>query len=168
MVYVYCIVYCALCYCSISFYFVIFVLFSSMFLFSCPRGSFVDVPLIFSRPTDHVQYRIGKRVVYHWAFVWLRPDPISSSVHACYACCYSTVHFVAIVGVGKRGARIKCSMVITYGRERFFPCPRSRLRIWSRKTGLAAPSRVSLLILHTQQANLVLYSRNFPPAFRDY
>ena len=31
-----------------------------------------------------------------------------------------------------------------------FPCPRSRRRIWSRETGSAAPSRVSLLILHTQ------------------
>ena len=29
------------------------------------------------------------------------------------------------------------------------PCPRSRLRIWFRKTGLAVSSRVSLLILHT-------------------
>ena len=28
----------------------------------------------------------------------------------------------------------------------FFPCPRSRLKIWSRETGSAAPSRVSLLI----------------------
>ena len=28
----------------------------------------------------------------------------------------------------------------------FFACPRSRLRIWSRETGLVAPSRVSLLI----------------------
>ena len=31
-----------------------------------------------------------------------------------------------------------------------FPCPRSRLRILSRETGLAVPSRVSLLILYTQ------------------
>ena len=31
-----------------------------------------------------------------------------------------------------------------------FPCPRSRLRIWSRDTGSAVPSRVSLLILRTQ------------------
>ena len=30
------------------------------------------------------------------------------------------------------------------------PCPRSRLRIWSRETGSAVPSRVSLLILYTQ------------------
>ena len=30
--------------------------------------------------------------------------------------------------------------------EYLFPCPRSRLRIWSRETGSAVPSRVSLLI----------------------
>ena len=37
----------------------------------------------------------------------------------------------------------------------FFPIPRSGLRIWSRETGSAAPSRVSLLIL-TLVLNLVL------------
>ena len=31
-----------------------------------------------------------------------------------------------------------------------FPSPRSRLRIWSRETCLAAPSRVGLHIFHTQ------------------
>ena len=41
------------------------------FSFSCSRWSFVDVPLIFSCPVDHVQYRIGNHV-YYW--VWLRPD----------------------------------------------------------------------------------------------
>ena len=35
-------------------------------------------------------------------------------------------------------------------KKNIFPCPRSRLRIWSRETGSAVPSRVSLLILHTQ------------------
>ena len=30
--------------------------------------------------------------------------------------------------------------------ELIFPCPRSRLRIWSRETGSTVPSRVSLLI----------------------
>ena len=39
-----------------------------------------------------------------------------------------------------------------------FPCPRLRLRIWSRETGSAVPSRVSLLILHTQ-AESSAYSR---------
>ena len=39
------------------------------------------------------------------------------------------------------------------------PCPRSRLRIWSRETGSAVPSRVSLLILHVQ-AQSGPYSRD--------
>ena len=40
-----------------------------------------------------------------------------------------------------------------------FPCPRSRLEIWFRETDLAVPSRVSLLILHTQ-AESGAYSRD--------
>ena len=40
-----------------------------------------------------------------------------------------------------------------------FPCPRSRLRIWSRETGSAVPSRVSLPILYTQ-AESGAHSRN--------
>ena len=40
-----------------------------------------------------------------------------------------------------------------------FFCPRSRLRIWSRETGSAVPSRVSLLILRTQ-AESVAYLRD--------
>ena len=40
--------------------------------------------------------------------------------------------------------------MVSWTGKLFFPCPRSRLRIWSRETGLAVPSRVSLLILHTQ------------------
>ena len=39
----------------------------------------------------------------------------------------------------------------------FFPCPRSRLRIWSRETGSAVPSRVSSLILRTQAKSRVLH-----------
>ena len=40
-----------------------------------------------------------------------------------------------------------------------FPCPRSRLELWFRETDLAVPSRVSLLILHTQ-AESGAYSRD--------
>ena len=40
-----------------------------------------------------------------------------------------------------------------------FPVPRSRLRIWPRETGSAVPSRVNLLILHTQ-AEFGAYSRD--------
>ena len=46
----------------------------------------------------------------------------------------------------------------------FFPCSRSRLRIWSRETGSAVPSRVSLLI-SILRLNLVL-THEIPPEFR--
>ena len=43
------------------------------------------------------------------------------------------------------------------------PCPRSRPRIWSRETGSAVPSRVSLLIsIHVLRVNLVL-TYGIPP-----
>ena len=49
-----------------------------------------------------------------------------------------------------------------------FPSPRSRLRIKSRETGSAVPSRVSLLILHTQAESGACYQVPLlPPAFRD-
>ena len=46
-----------------------------------------------------------------------------------------------------------------------FPCPRSRLRIWSRETGSAAPSRASLLISILRLNHLVL-TYGIPPEFR--
>ena len=50
--------------------------------------------------------------------------------------------------------RYYCSM------NTIFPCPRSRLRIWSTsETGSTVPSRVSLLILDTQ-AEYGAYSRD--------
>ena len=49
-------------------------------------------------------------------------------------------------------------------RKFFFPYPRSRLRIWSRETGSAVPSRVSLLI-SILRLNLGL-SYGVPPEFR--
>ena len=49
-------------------------------------------------------------------------------------------------------------------RENQCPCPRSRLRIWSRETGSAVPSRVSLLI-SILRLNLVR-TYGIPPEFR--
>ena len=46
-----------------------------------------------------------------------------------------------------------------------FPCPRTRLRIWSRETGSAVPSRSSLLISILRLLNLVL-THGIPPDFR--
>ena len=43
--------------------------------------------------------------------------------------------------------RLPILFVVSYKqRKGIFPCPRSRLRIWSCETGSAVPSRVSLLI----------------------
>ena len=44
-----------------------------------------------------------------------------------------------------------------------FPCPRTRLRIWSRETGSVVPSRVSLLFLHTQAESGALYVCIYQP-----
>ena len=49
-------------------------------------------------------------------------------------------------------------------REKKIPCPRTCLRIWSRETGSAVPSRVSLLI-SILRLNLVL-TYGIPPEFR--
>ena len=63
---------------------------------------------------------------------------------------------------------LRLCMVITYSKSKDQPDKvanpaRSRLRIWSRKTGLAAPSRVSLLI--SILSKLVL-TYGIPPNFR--
>ena len=50
-------------------------------------------------------------------------------------------------------------------KKMMFPYPRSRLKLRSRATDSAVPSRVSLLILHTRRMNLVL-TRGIPPDFR--
>ena len=49
-----------------------------------------------------------------------------------------------------------------------FPCPRSRLIIWSRETGSAGPSRVSLLISILRLHMVLTYEipPEIPPEFR--
>ena len=67
--------------------------------------------------------------------------------------------------MGSTGQGCKpCSWSAEKGKV-FSLCPRSRRRIWSRKTGSDVPSRVSLLILQTQ-AEPGGYSW-VSPAFRD-
>ena len=58
---------------------------------------------------------------------------------------------------GKVANHVRCQLNI-------FPCPLSRLRIWSRETCSAVPSRVSLLI-SILKLNLVL-TYGIPPEFR--
>ena len=55
--------------------------------------------------------------------------------------------------------RLPIFLVVSEEGKIIFPCPRSRLKGWSRETGSAVWPRVSLLILHTQ-AESGAYSRN--------
>ena len=64
---------------------------------------------------------------------------------------------VAEYGSTGKGCQ-SCSWSAEQGKW-IFPCPRTCLRIWSRETGSAVPSRVSLFILHTQ-AESGAYSRD--------
>ena len=43
-----------------------------------------------------------------------------------------------------------------------FPCPCSRLRVWSRELGSAVAFRVSTLILHTYVESYITYGTQFP------
>ena len=67
-------------------------------------------------------------------------------------------HFQQIMNQPCMVFRQSCSRSAEWG-ELIFPCPRSRLIIWSRETGSAVPSRASVFILHTK-AESGAYSRD--------
>ena len=66
-----------------------------------------------------------------------------------------TFFFISFIADMPR-CHLACSHIANHARgelnrkNKYFPGPRARLRIWSYETGSAVPSRVSLLILHTQ------------------
>ena len=90
-----------------------------------PPSSIVEPLLLLYVMTIRTYIHTGKkeRCEYEW------PSRIAEYGSTGYGC-----HF--------------CSWSIEQ-RKLIFPCPRLHLRIWSRETGLAVPSRFSLLILHT-------------------
>ena len=57
-----------------------------------------------------------------------------------------------------------CGQLAEQG-KRNFPCPRSRLRVWSRQLGSAVPSRVSPLVLHTQASIRTVMRHRASPEF---
>ena len=63
-----------------------------------------------------------------------------------YVCMYVWSSHVAEYGSTGQGCQ-SCSWSAEQG-KRIFSCPRACLRIWSRETGSAVPSRVSLLICY--------------------
>ena len=82
------------------------------------------------------------------------------SEHVCmYVCMVITYSRVWINRV-----RLPILLVVSWTGKIIFPCPRVCLRIWSRETGSAVPSRVSLLI-SILRLNLVL-TFGIPPEFR--
>ena len=60
--------------------------------------------------------------------------------------------------------RLPILLVVSSTGKIIYPCPRASLRIWSRETGSAVPSRVSLLI-SILRLNLAL-SYGIPLEFR--
>ena len=77
-------------------------------------------------------------------------------------CMYVWSSHIAEYGSTGKGYQ-SCSWSAEQGKL-IFPCPRACLRIWSRETGSAVPSRVSLLI-SILRLNLVL-TYGIPPEFR--
>ena len=64
--------------------------------------------------------------------------------------------------------RVRLSILLVWSAKQgkiFFPCPRSRLRTWSRETCSAVPSCVSLLILDTHAESVLTHG--IPPDFPD-
>ena len=78
-------------------------------------------------------------------------------------CMYVWSSHIARVWINRVG-RQSCSWPAEQGKW-IFPCPRACLRIWSRETGSAVPSSISLLI-SILRLNLVL-TCGIPPEFRD-
>ena len=77
-----------------------------------------------------------------------------------YVCMYGHTYSKSMDQPGKVASPARGQLNRENG---LFPCPRSCLRIWSRETGSAVPSRVSLLI-SILRLNLVL-TYGIPPEF---
>ena len=78
-------------------------------------------------------------------------------MYVCMYVCMVITYTIAKYGSTGWGCQ-SCSWSAEQGKI-IFPCPRTCLRIWSRETGSAVPSLISLLILHTQ-AESGAYSRD--------
>ena len=86
---------------------------------------------------------------------------LSVSYLKAYICMYGYTYSKSMDQPGKAASPARGQLK---RKNECFPCPRSCLRIWSRETGSAVPSRVSLLI-SIPRLNLVL-TYGIPPEFR--
>ena len=121
-------------------------------VFLCSHWSLVDVPLIFFCPADHVpdwQPRVLLGMVEARSVNVKKTTTTTTkspdSVNVIYCCTvYGHTYSKSMDQPGKVAGPARGQLT------RYFPCPRSHLIIWSRETGSAVPSRVSLLILLTR------------------
>ena len=92
-----------------------------------------------------------------------------SSRDACYltACIYVSMYLCMVIKYSRvwiNRVRLPILLMVSGQEKLIFPRPRAYLRIWSRVTGSAVPSRVSLLI-SILRLNLML-TYGIPPEFR--
>ena len=95
----------------------------------------------------------GLYMRYQYIFIWGHVH-YSCTVHCCIICiyicattavCVCRTMFVCMALATGQGCQ-SCSWSAVEQGKCIIRCPRSRLRIWSRETGSAVPSHVSLLI----------------------
>ena len=85
-----------------------------------------------------------------------------------YVCMYGHIYSESKDQPGNKVANPPRSSSAAWSAEQgkiMFPCPRSRLRIWSRETGSAVPSRASLLISILRLIRNLVLTYEIPPEF---
>ena len=97
-----------------------------------------------------------------WNGLKIHKNTIITKTMSHYVYMYVWSSYTARVRINR--VRSPILLVVSSTGKIIFPCPRSRLRIWSRETGSAVSSRVSLLI-SILRLNLVLIY-GIPPDFR--
>ena len=127
-----------------------FLLFSPQFLDTPLSGYFIHGPFVLTLKCCDTEPRVG--LIYLWLFT----TSILFSLHYSYV--YGHTYSKSMDQPSKVANPARGQL----DREKWiFLCPRSRLRIWSRETGLAVPPRVSWLI-SILRLNLVHTYRTSP------
>ena len=106
---------------------------------------------------------------YYYCTVVHHQQQVRTFFHTCKYIIYHSYTFFMLTHIeqeyGSTGYGCQsCTWSAEQGKSIISPCPRSRLKIWSREMGSAVPSRTSLLI-SILGLNLVL-TYGIPPEFR--
>ena len=128
-------------------------------LYSVIHDQYCVTPELFAVMTDYLNVIIIVGDHHHLTTTFYIKH-FKQAVQQMYVCMYVWSSHTARVRINR--VRFGCqSCSLSAEQEKcIFPCPRSRLRIWSRGTVSAVPSRVSLLI-SALRLNLVLTCGEF-------